>query len=545
MGSRDEGRSEDRVLDLTTCAHCGTENVGDSGYCGFCGESLPGPPLLVDSPATVAEMPAPHFVHPEEASELLPGMGDVRDEMTKSDATRYICAAVHTSWRLRERIVREVINEVYKAPPRSPDVDLVTVVAHTIAARRRRAVCDLLLTLLCVAGLFLFLLLDAPLVPGLVAFIGVAWLIGFIGRLVALYGTTAQSLRPHGYNLVARQIFKGSLRTRLSSLEKAVQGNITVYGGYSPFLGSGTTRESWSFPLDILRGAEGKVAQPFNAQDIHDFVLGEVRAVGLTRVGVEDRVFVDGRDLVGDGRFIQHQLSPPSLNVPADMVRSLRIQPEDKVRPYACFYVKGWGGQLVSSTYLRFVVTRRHLFVEATSCLLPPIKEKYQKIDRATSRPRFSETVQIGAAEILLTPFRLLLAPWLLLFFMARPLNQFWHTWKQRREITRERAFNYGTVFSPREVLADRKFQRYFQQLDSDQYTKIVEKNIFQSLVDFLDDHGIDTGELVERQTTILNNGVYVTEGATVNATNLAAGTKAKATNAIGGTGARKARASV
>ena len=60
-------------------------------------------------------------------------------------------------------------------------------------------------------------------------------------------------------------------------------------------------------------------------------------------------------------------------------------------------------------------------FVEATSRLLPPIKEKYQEIDRAASRPRISESVQIGAVEILLTPFRLLLAPWLLLSFMARP----------------------------------------------------------------------------------------------------------------------------
>jgi hypothetical protein len=544
MGNRDVGSFKDGVLQLTNCTYCGAENVGVGGYCGFCGKSLPEPPALADSPATAADMPVPRLLHPEEASEPRPGMGGVRSEMTKSDATRYICAAVHTNWRLRERIVREVVNEVYKAPPRSPDVDLVTVVAHIIAARRRRAVCDLLLTILGVAGAFLFVLPDAPSVPGLVACIGMAWLIGFTGRLAASYGRMAQSLRPHGRSSDPRPAVRGSLRTRLYSLENAVQGNITVYGGYNPFFGSGITTGSWSFPLDILRAAEGKVAQPFNAQDIHDFVLGEVRAVGLARVEVEDRVFVDGRDLIGDGRFIQHPLSPPLLNVPPDMVRSLRIRPEDRVRPYACFYVKGWGGQLVSSTYLRFVVTRRHLFVESTSCLLPPIKEKYQEIDRAASWPRISESVRIGAVELLLTPLRLLLAPWLLLSFIARPVNQFWQTWKQQREITRERAFNYGATFSPRQALADDNFQRYFQQLDSDHYIKIIEKNIFQSLVDFLDDHGIDTSELDERQTTILNNGVYVTGSATVNATNLAAGKKAKATNATPGTGAMRSRVS-
>jgi hypothetical protein len=289
------------------------------------------------------------------------------------------------------------------------------------------------------------------------------------------------------------------------------------------------TTGSWSFPLDRLRAAEGKSAQPFNAQEIHDFVVNDVRAVGLPRVSVEDRVFVDGRDLVGDHRFIQHPLSPPVFDLPPELVRSLRIQPDDKARPYACLYVKGWGGQLVSSTYVRFVVTSRHLFVEAASWLLPPIIEKYQKIDHAASRPRIGEAVRVGAVQIVLTPFRLLVAPFLLLYAMARPWQQFWRTWSHQREITKERSFNYGNAFNPRQAVSDANFQRYFQELDSDQYTKIIEKSILRSLVKFLDDHGIDTTELEERQTTILNNGVYVSGAGTVNAKNIAAGKKAKA----------------
>ena len=58
---------------------------------------------------------------------------------------------------------------------------------------------------------------------------------------------------------------------------------------------------------------------------------------------------------------------------------------------------------------------------------------------------------------------------------------------------------------------------------------KIVEDNVFQAMVDFLDEHGIDTSRLVERQTTIQNNGVFVSGNATVNATNIAAGKKAEA----------------
>ena len=105
---------------------------------------------------------------------------------------------------------------------------------------------------------------------------------------------------------------------------------------------------------------------------------------------------------------------------------------------------------------------------------------------------------------------------------------------RQRREIRHEQSFNHGADYSPREAAADPKYQRYFQQLDTDQYVKIVEKNILQSMVDFLDAHGIDAGELVERQSVIQNNGVYVTGGATVNANSIAAGKKSRAKNTGG-----------
>ena len=200
MGSRDEGSVEDRALELTSCANCGAENVGEGRYCGVCGRSLPEPPALADAPPTAAEMPAPRAVRPGDAS-VWPGMGGVRSEMLKSDATRYICAAVHASWRLRERIVQEVVNEVYKAPPRSPDVDLVTVVAHTIAARRRQAVCDLLLTILGLTAAFLFVLPDAPPVPGLVALIGMAWLVGSAGAARRFLWASSAELQPRGLAL--------------------------------------------------------------------------------------------------------------------------------------------------------------------------------------------------------------------------------------------------------------------------------------------------------------------------------------------------------
>ena len=118
MGNTDDVGLADRPLALSICSSCGSENLGEGGFCGLCGKSVPEAPDVAN--ATSAGTPGAF-------------------ELTRSDATRYMCAAVHSSWWLRERIVRNVVNETYKAPPRSPDMDLVTVVVHAIAARRRQA----------------------------------------------------------------------------------------------------------------------------------------------------------------------------------------------------------------------------------------------------------------------------------------------------------------------------------------------------------------------------------------------------------------------
>jgi hypothetical protein len=93
--------------------------------------------------------------------------------------------------------------------------------------------------------------------------------------------------------------------------------------------------------------------------------------------------------------------------------------------------------------------------------------------------------------------------------------------------------FNYGSQLSLREAASDTRYHRYFQELDQDRYSKVIEKALLESLVLFLDDKGVDTSELVARQTTILNQGVYITGGASVSAQNIAAGAKAQARSGV------------
>ena len=65
-------------------------------------------------------------------------------------------------------------------------------------------------------------------------------------------------------------------------------------------------------------------------------------------------------------------------------------------------------------------------------------------------------------------------------------------------------------------------------------YEKYMERQVLDSIVTFLDARGIDTSELVERQTTILNQGVLVSGGSLV-AGQLAVGRGAKVRAALRG----------
>lgn len=72
-------------------------------------------------------------------------------------------------------------------------------------------------------------------------------------------------------------------------------------------------------------------------------------------------------------------------------------------------------------------------------------------------------------------------------------------------------------------------YRRYFQKLDKEMHLKILERQILDTIVRFLDARNIDTSDLKERQTTILNNGLVVSGSGSIQAESLAVGPQAQA----------------
>ena len=510
------------------CYSCGAENRLAAVYCGSCGHKLGGVATNGDRPVDQVEpvdgLSAGRRIAVMPAEQAM----KVKSGRQTSDATRYLCAAVHLDSRVADQVINDILEQDYRAAPSSPDVDLVPVIQHALAARTRQLTRDVILTVLLIAMAWCLVSLHTQ--AFLVA-VALAWSVILGETLVATYGVLAHDLRPGNFR--PEKLPRPSnpkTRKRLEQIEEFGRSNVCVYSSYAPFVGHGRMLEAWSVALDIHRPATDRAAEPFTATDIHDFVLARMREIPVGKVEVTDRIYVDGRDIRGDRRFLASELSVPRAHVDPTLLRSLTVEPEDRARPYLSFQVSGWRGQLVLSVFLRFVVTSKELFVEVSHSLLTPVRDEFQVVDRLLPHPNLRQAAFIVGRSTVLLPMLLVRAPVAFIRFLISPFSSALRSARQRREILGALRFNYGAPVSPRETVSDPRYQRYFQELDKALYAKVLEKRLLHAIVEFLDSRGIDTSEFNERKQTIENHGVYVADGGTFTADSVAAGQGARAT---------------
>jgi hypothetical protein len=125
-------------------------------------------------------------------------------------------------------------------------------------------------------------------------------------------------------------------------------------------------------------------------------------------------------------------------------------------------------------------------------------------------------------------PFMAIAAPFNLLAKILKPYMK-WREDRRIRRMIRENAlFDYGAATTMRQAESAWAFTRYFQKLDKEMHVKIVERQLLDSVIQFLDSKDIDTSDLRDRQTVILNQGVIVS-GGSLEAETLAVGQRAKA----------------
>jgi hypothetical protein len=177
--------------------------------------------------------------------------------VARSDATRYLCAAAHLDGRFARRAIRLVTADMHQAVAPSPGMDTDTVLRHCFAAWRRHTMRDTLITvivvpvpLIAIAFHNLVGLRDAA------ALVVVAGVVFLAERWISRYHVVARQLTRQAFDPAQAPKISAAENERLAQWRAAEGGNISIYGTYSPFVGSGFSQGGWSLVISLAKGKE-------------------------------------------------------------------------------------------------------------------------------------------------------------------------------------------------------------------------------------------------------------------------------------------------
>lgn len=312
--------------------------------------------------------------------------------------------------------------------------------------------------------------------------------------------------------------------------------NFFAYGGFTPFVGAGFDLGGWSVAIatDKAKESLGRSVSidKFEAADVYRAIDIDVQRLALSRIETNDCYFASGADLRGNRTLLPDIHGRPVQFLDAAAAALYLYADDEAVRHYRCYRILDWGGELAYSYYLRCSLRGNTLFVETKKFVLTPLDGVLRMIDD-TVPLKGKEWFGTILAGLFGGPFLLLAAPFRAYGAIIHWVQEHSNREKERRQlIDMHPRFNYGTTSSLRQALSSGTYHHYFQKIDSDFFGKALERQILDSLVAFLESHGIDTSELRERQTTIMNSGVIV-HGGDVNAESLAVGAGSRAVKKV------------
>lgn len=445
--------------------------------------------------------------------------------------TRQLAAAAHLDPTFAAKCVREVVKDRHRAVAPSFGLDVVTVLRHSVCARGRQLALTILLGGLALPlGIALVHASQAPLVAVVVVL--TAWFAVLVYEWTTRYRIVARHLTESSYDptFATRHMTPGAER-RVREIGHSEGGNLVVYSGFRTHVGCGSDQGGWSFAVNVSSGRaemDGHRTAPksFANDELYAHVaerLGHLELDGLTMF---ERMYVDGETIRDDVRFIADRTQRPRTHLDAVQLAEAGLSP-DIARRYHSLTLCSWGGEIVFTTFLRFVRQGTSLYAEVMYYLLAPPREEYRGADRIDPAPLARERLRVAGRAALRTVTLLREA-----VRAARDSRAAWSAWRRhsrdQRDIARNPQFDFGARTSVRELAQSNDYRRQAQMRDKEMFAKVIDREVLDAIIGFLDGCDIDTSELRERRTAVLNNGVIVT-GGQLTSENIAVGTKSKA----------------
>jgi len=455
----------------------------------------------------------------------------------RSETDALMRAAAALNWSSILEAIDARRRAVFKAPTVELGLSIAQIRAEAERARRRAFSFDLL--------------------------IGIAGLVGLIAGidvLNSIFGADAEFLgeenrSPAGAVLLCayaaivcadwihRRMAKQRAREILGthSAERAYdtadcamdQPNVVVSGGYDPFVGAGYRVGGWSFTMNLAQPEDPNTpVQQATAKALYEEAESALHVLGMSNFIVRDELYADGRDMRDLPQLMPHApfQRPVDTLSARDMEQHIGTS-DARIRHYKAIRSVLWDSEVVLSTFLRYVVVRNVLFVEARMFALPPLAQQFLDLKSLPLVPQFSERANDFALSLMRAFGIWIGALANVVSSIPKALSNKERQWlnNSKKEVLANQRYNYGWERSLREYWAGGDFERYFQLVDLDFHKKIIQESLLDSLMKSLQQRNVCTESLREASTTIHNEGVIV-NGGSVQAQNISAGRSAQAT---------------
>ena len=327
---------------------------------------------------------------------------------------------------------------------------------------------------------------------------------------------------------------------------------MTTYGGENPFIGSGSRDEAWSIAIELDRAPGPEKGRPWHEPrsrgyvsidpvELHKVIRERLLKLGDSELPENERVSnLTVRDyVVGDGHcrwdspVIDHERMMSYSQASSEAIDALIRHPQAGMRYYqrVCVNDEGqavWSGrrevigsadqEIAVSAFIYVAVEGRMFYLEFVPVVMPPILPYYHLIDRLprAGSSSFRKKVFLTAAR---TACRdALRAPFGLAGTLYRMIAER-RSFEAEADSARDYAYaDIGARLSVREIRAALWPRTYIQQLDVAKYTKMIERLVNDTVLDFLEGKGVDTGAYRESAQAIINNSGIMMSGGSIGA---------------------------
>ena len=358
----------------------------------------------------------------------------------------------------------------------------------------------------------------------------------------AKYRTLSDQLRPDAQP-TRFSPSSPNVEARIAQVEAAQWGNVTLYAGENPFIGTGKIDRAWSLAIELDRARPASHEASLlpasrryvsiDPVELHQVIRERLIKLNDPKLPVNERVsaLIVEDHIIGEGlRSWDGPLLDPAEKVPysqadPEAIAALTRHPQAGLRYYQRLSVSDRGqavhsaGQEVIagvdqevavSAFVYVAVEGRMLYLQFVTTVLPPIQHRYHIIDRLPKSTSSSFMTKV-LLETATSMFGDLIGAPILLFRTLRLIMREQQSFAEEASSSEEYLFgDVGTRESVRELGASSSPHTYIQVLDSIKYTKIIERMLTDTVFDFLRAKGVDTSAYVSSVAGVVNNSTLI-----------------------------------